>query len=168
MCLGVTHLHGARVGAQQERQAALITLLEIKCILHGTRRVVLGIIERRKVKPVCLDLRPICHLKTDRLKYLLYTPPCSDDWVDGAYPLAPPRKGHIDGLLRETQMKLRVGEAVSALLQRCLDLRFDTVDLHPGCLAIIRRHFGEQLQVLGEQACLAEETGLRILKRWRI
>lgn len=72
---GVTHLHGTGVGAQQKRQAPGVVHIHVEGILHGARRMILGIIQGGKVGPIVLDFGAVSHIETDAMENFFDTLP---------------------------------------------------------------------------------------------
>src|SRR2546423_752742 len=80
----VAHLHRARMRAQEKRQALRVLQIDVEGVLHRARRMVLGIVERREVEPVGLDLRPVGDVEAERAPDRLDALPGAHDRMDAA------------------------------------------------------------------------------------
>ena len=69
VCLHGTNLHRAGVGAQQH----ILMAFKVKRVVHRTRGVILGRVQRGEVVPVGFDLGAIGHDEANRSKQLFDT-----------------------------------------------------------------------------------------------
>ena len=111
---GIAYLHGRSVRTKRQGQSRRILAVDIKRILHGTRRVIRRIIKCRKAKPIAFDFRAVSHVKPDGAEYFLNPNPRTNHRVQRALRNLAPRKRHIDGFGRQALFHLRIGELFTA------------------------------------------------------
>src|SRR5690625_1113121 len=114
----IPYLHWTRVGAQQQRQPILILHINIKCVLHRTRRMILVLIYGGEISPVIFYPSSICLINALGSENRFYALPSQND---GVYPTqtatSAPRQSHINGLSLEAARHLFLGDGLATLFQ---------------------------------------------------
>ena len=164
----ITDLHRAGVGAQQQTVATGILTFDIEGVVHRTRRVILGRVQRGEVVEIFFDLRAVGHIETDRAEDRLDPLDGQRDRVQPATAGAPPGQRHVDRLLGETRIKLGLGELRLTRAQQRFDRLLDLVELLADPRALLGRQFAQGFHALGDQAVLAEKAGLGVGQRCRV
>ena len=72
---------------------------DVKGVVHRTRRMILGLIQRGEVVPVGFDFRAVGDIEPDRAENLLDPLPGADHGMDAAEAAAAPRQRDIEGFL---------------------------------------------------------------------
>src|SRR5207342_2074432 len=87
--------------------------------------------------------------------------------MDAAGSARSPRQRDVEGLRGELALELRFGELGTARDERRIDRLLGDVDLGAARLLLLGRQRAERLQLLGDDATLAEKARLRVLELGR-
>ena len=158
----ISHLHRARVRAQQQRLAFAIMAFDVKRVLHRARRMVFRAVQGSKVGPVRLDLGAVSDVEANRGKDFLDALPGAHDGMDAAHAVAAARQGDIDCFGIQALQHLCIRQRITARMQRGFDLLFGGIDDGALHFALIRREFAETLHLFSDLARLAEITRFRV------
>ena len=161
----VTDLHRARMRAQQQRAAVGIFAVDVKRVLHRTRRMVFRAVQCGEVEPVGFDLRTVRHVEADRAENLLDALPRLHDRMQAARRKTAARQRHVDRLGGETLVQQRIGERLAARGERRFDLLLRHVDARALSFARFGIELAQPLQQFGERARFAEKTRLLVFER---
>ena len=158
--VGVAHLHGAGVGAQEQLLAGAVFRIDVEGVLHRARRVVLGAAQGGKVVPVGLDLRAVGDIEADRAKYFLDPALATHQRMQSAARAGAPRQAHIEGLGGQARSHLRLGELFAPRREGRLDLALGQVDRFALRAALVGRQLGQGLEQFGDRAGFAQKARL--------
>ncbi len=133
-------LHRAGVGAQQHVVSHLASLVEqIERVVHRTRRMILGRVERGEVVPVGFDLGAVGHFEADRAEELFDAIERAHHRVQAAARLAATGQGHIQRLGSQLGLQLGQAQRLAPCRQRRLYLGLGDVDRRARCFALFGR-----------------------------
>ena len=164
MCLRITHLHRARVRAQVEPAAVGVLQVDVEGVLHRTRRVVLGVVQRREAHPVGLDLGAFSDVEAHRAEDRLDPLDHAADGVDAALAALPAWQGDVERLRLQLRLELGRREALAARRQRRLDAGLELVDVGAAGLLLLDAERAQSLEQFGHAAGLAQVTRLGVFE----
>ena len=93
-------LHVANLDRRSMR-AQHVLLVDIKSVVHGTRRMILRDIQRGKIVEIVFDLRACRNIKADRVKQCLDAFQGARDRMQSAHARAAPGQRHIQRFRRQ-------------------------------------------------------------------
>src|ERR1035437_8389471 len=116
MLYRVADLHRAGMGAQKIGGIGSATL-DIKSVMHGSRRVILGRIERSEVQPVGLNFRALCHVESHRAKDRLNALQRERNRVQATLAALATRQAHVQCFGLELSLQFGLSERLSTVVQ---------------------------------------------------
>ncbi len=145
-----------------------IRILQVKSIVHRTRRVILGRIQGGKVEEVFLDFGAIRNFEADRTEQRFDTLQSPRYRVQTTAIFGTAGQGHIKRFFSKARFQRGLAHVFAALIEGRLDGFLDLVDCGAGSLLLLRRQFAQALEEFGDPAALAKETGLDLLQFVRV
>ena len=164
--LHVAHLDRAGMRTQQDAFGNLAAfILQVEGVVHGTRRMVVGRVQRGEVVEVVLDLGTVGHFEADRAEQAFDALERARHRVQAATGFAAAGQRDVERLFGEAGFQRCELDRVAARVERGFDRFLGAVDGGAGGLLLFGRQLAEALQEFGDLARLAEVAGLDLLQR---
>ncbi len=169
MGLHVARLDRAGMGAQQHLVGhRAVRVLQIKRVVHRTRRVILGRVQGREIEKVFLDFGAVGHFEADRAEQRLDALQRPRHRMQAAAYLGTAGQRDIQRLFRQACDQRRLADRFAPLVQCSFDSHLGHVDRGAGRLFLFRRQLAQPLEQFGDLPALAEETGFHLFQRIRV
>src|ERR1700704_4966378 len=92
--------------------------LDIERVVHGSRRMILRLIERGEVMPIGFYFRAIGDVESHRTENRFEALPGADDRMDPAATATAPGKRYIERILRQSDFQRKHFDRLAARLQQ--------------------------------------------------
>ncbi len=162
---GITHLHGAGVRAQQQRQTVRVVHVDVERVLHRTRRMVQRVVQCGEIGPVVFHFGAVGHVKANGTEDFFHAFPGPDHRMDTARRATAAREGDVNGFGCQTGIQLRLRQFGTARGQKLFDLLLGLVDSCAGLSLLLGIELAQAFEQHRQGAFLAQEASFCVLKR---
>ena len=142
-----------------------VRVLQIKGVVHRTRRVILGRVHGREIEKVFLDLGAIGHFETDGAEQRLDAFQRARYRVQTTARFGATGQRDIQRLFGQARFERCLANGFTALVKRGFNGRFGDVDRGTGSFLLFRRQLAQALEKFGDLPTFAEETGFYLFQR---
>src|SRR5258706_5406408 len=141
---------------------------DIERVVHGSRRMVLRLVERSEIVPVGFDFWSIGDVESYRPEDRLDALPGANDRMDPSETAAASRERYVERLFPQPGFQGKAFDRFAARLQQGFDLLLGLVDQHACLGALLRRKLAESFEHLCQRATLAEKSRLGLLESGKV
>ncbi len=142
-----------------------IRVLQVKGVVHGTRRVILGRIHGGEIEEIFLDLGTVGHFETDGTEQRLDAFQRTRHRMQTTARFSATGQRDIQCLFGQARFQRGLADGFTALIERCFNGRLGDVDRGTGRFLLFRRQLAQALEKFGDLPALAEETGFYLFQR---